>query len=112
MSDFALQRRFPTRGEPVIDPEIGSEQSAIGSVAKVLDRTEFDFHLARFRHRCIRSVEGTIGPRSAGPAGKHGRRSERATPPTPFMGPAGTPKWPPVRLTSSAPPETDGQARE
>ena len=64
-SDVALQRCFPARGEAVIDPDIGSKQHALGSLATVLDRAQLDFHLALFRHGGIRAVEGAIGPRGA-----------------------------------------------
>jgi hypothetical protein len=40
MSEFTFERRLPARNETVIDPEIGSEQRALGSLAKVLDRAE------------------------------------------------------------------------
>src|SRR5437870_6728185 len=71
-SDVALQRCFPARGEAVIDPDIGSKQNALDSLATVLDRAQLDFHLTLFRHGGIRAVEGAIGPRGGGPAGEHG----------------------------------------
>src|ERR1700746_3637613 len=70
MSEFTLECCFPTRDEPVIDPEIGSEQRALGSPPKVLDRAELDFYLARFRHRRVSAVEWAIGLDITTPAGK------------------------------------------
>jgi hypothetical protein len=77
MSDFALQRCFPPRREAVIDPDIGSGQRPIGSIAKVFDRAELDLHLACFRHGRIRAVEGTVGPRPAAPGDSHSHSNER-----------------------------------
>ena len=62
MSDSAFEHCFPARNEAVIDPDIGSEQRALGSFAKVLDRAELDFHLPGLRHGCIGAVEWAIGP--------------------------------------------------
>jgi len=75
--ECALKHRFPARGKAVIDPDVGRKQRAVGSFAKVFDRTKLDLHFARFCHGRIRAVERTIGPRSAAPAGKHSRRSKR-----------------------------------
>src|SRR6516162_7490106 len=61
MSELTLECSFPARDEAVIDPEIGGEQRALGSHAKVLDRAELDFYLARFRHGRIGAVERSIG---------------------------------------------------
>src|SRR5690348_1274105 len=41
MSDVALERCFPARGEAVVDSDIGSEQGAVGAFANILDRAEF-----------------------------------------------------------------------
>ena len=77
MSDIALKRCFPVRGEAVIDPEIGSEQSAFGSHAKVLDRAELNFHFARFRDGRIGAVEWLVGLCRAVPTNNHRRSCER-----------------------------------
>src|SRR6516162_8204709 len=74
MREFTLERRLPARDETVIDPEIGSEQRALSSLAKVLDGAELDFDLARFRHGRIGAVEWPIGHRLTTPAGQ--RRSQ------------------------------------
>jgi hypothetical protein len=44
---------------------------------KVLDRAEFDFYLARFRHGRICAVEGAIGLGLTTPAGQRRGRSQR-----------------------------------
>jgi hypothetical protein len=77
MSEFTLERRLPARNETVIDPEIGSEQRALASLAKVLDRAELDFDLARFRHGRVGAVEWAIGLDITTPAGKSRGRSQR-----------------------------------
>src|SRR6516164_2267299 len=61
MSELTLECSFPAGNEAVIDPKIGSEQRALGSRAKVLDRAELNFYLAGFCHRRIGAVERTIG---------------------------------------------------
>src|SRR6516165_4788557 len=76
MSELTLQCRFPARNEAVIDPEIGSEQHALGCRAQVLERAELDFDLAGFRHRCIGAVKWTIGLDIPGPANQR-RGSQR-----------------------------------
>src|SRR6516164_7573907 len=76
MSELTLERRFPARNEAVIDPEIGSEQRALGCRAKVFDRAELDFDLARFRHRCIGAIEWAVGLDIPGPANER-RSSQR-----------------------------------
>src|SRR5262249_11737664 len=65
------------RNEAVIDPEIGSEQRALGSLAKVLDRAELDFHIARFRHGRIAAVERSIGLHFTTPESNRHRHSDR-----------------------------------
>src|SRR5215831_2040214 len=60
MRELTLECCLPTRNEAVIDPEIGSEQRALGSGAKVFDRAELEFHLARFHDGRIGAVEWTI----------------------------------------------------
>ena len=75
MSELTLERSLPARNETVIDPEIGSEQRALGSPAKVFDRAKLDFDLAGFRNGRIGAVEWTIGHRLTAPAGE--RRSQR-----------------------------------
>ena len=77
MSGVALQRCFPAGGKTVIHPKIGSEQGAIGAVAKILDGAELDFDLAGFRDGRIRAVEWTIGLRSPAPASKDDCRNQR-----------------------------------
>src|ERR1700739_3315269 len=77
VSRVALQRCFPAGAKTVIDPKIGSEQGAIASVAKVLDRAELDFHLTRLRDGRIRAVEWTIGLGSPAPASKDHCRNQR-----------------------------------
>src|SRR5215813_3031108 len=74
MREFTFKCCLPARNETVIDPEIGSDQRALGSRLQVLDRTEFDFDLAGFRHGRIGAVEWTIGHRLTTPAGQ--RRSQ------------------------------------
>ena len=74
MREFTFKCCLPARNETVIDPEIGSEQRALGSYPKVLDRAELDFYLTRFRHGRIGAVEWTIGHRLTTPAGQ--RRSQ------------------------------------
>src|ERR1700752_2934156 len=56
---------------------MGSEQRALGSLAKGLDRAELDFYLARFRHGRVSAVEWAIGLAIATPAGKSRGRSQR-----------------------------------
>ena len=75
MSELTLECCFPALDEAVIDPEIGSEQRAHGSRAKVLDRAELDFDLAGLGHRRISAVEWAIGLDLATPEGKRRRRS-------------------------------------
>src|SRR5262249_44572910 len=70
MREFTFECCLPARNETVIDPEIGSEQRAPGSYAKILDRAELDFHLAGFRHGRIGAVEWPIGHRLTTPAGQ------------------------------------------
>src|SRR5262252_8733802 len=74
MREFTFKCCLPARDEAIIDPEIGSEQRALGSRPQVLDRTELDFYLARFRHGRIGAVEWPIGHRLTTPAGQ--RRSQ------------------------------------
>ena len=78
VSDFTFERCFPARGEAIIDPEIGSEQRALGCFAKVLDRAQLDFDLPGFRDGRISTVEWTIGPCCAAPAGKCSRSSQHS----------------------------------
>ena len=52
-----------------------SQQRALASLAKVLDRAELDFYLARFRHGRVSAVEWAIGLGLTTPAGQ--RRSQR-----------------------------------
>src|SRR5438046_799254 len=78
MSDFTFEYCLPARNEAVIDPDIGSEQRALGAVAKVFDRAELDFHFAGLRHGRIRAVEGTICLGGLVPAGKHSGHRERS----------------------------------
>src|SRR5690349_25111385 len=77
MSDFAFQRGFPAGGEPVIDLEVGGEQRALGSVAKVLYRPELDLDLAPFHHGRIRAVERAIGLRGTAPGDGQSQGCER-----------------------------------
>ena len=57
MRELTLECCLPARNETVIDPEIGSEQRALGSRPQVLDRAELDFDLARFHDGRIGAVE-------------------------------------------------------
>src|SRR6516164_256424 len=66
MRELTLERGFPSRDEAVIDPEIGGEQRALGSHAKVLERAELDFDLAGLGDGGIRAVERAIGLDLAG----------------------------------------------
>src|SRR5262249_7904663 len=82
MSEPTLECCFPTRDEPIIDPEIGSEQRAVGSHPKVLDRAELDFYLACLGYGRIGAVEWAKSLGLTAPAGE--RRSQRfdaSTPP-------------------------------
>src|SRR5215471_19780947 len=72
-----IARCAPAWDEAIIDPEIRSQQRALGSRAKVFDRTELDLHLARFHHRRIGAVEWTISLCLTTPEGKNRRDSER-----------------------------------
>src|SRR5262245_8487506 len=74
MREFTLECCLPARNETVIDPEIGSEQRALGPCPQVLDRAEFYFYLACFRHGRIGAVEWPIGHRLTTPAAQ--RRSQ------------------------------------
>ena len=47
MRELTFECCLPAWNETVIDPEIGSEQRALGSRPQVLDRAELDFDLAR-----------------------------------------------------------------
>src|SRR5207253_4193352 len=82
----ALEHRFPTWREAVVDPHIGRKERAFGFFTKILDRSQLNFHFARFRHSRIRAVEWTIGLGSAAPEGKHSCRSERRGCPLPLHG--------------------------
>src|SRR5215472_4772210 len=62
-----IARCAPAWDEAIIDPEIRSQQRALGSCAKILDRAELDLHLARFRHGRIGAVEWSIGLGLAAP---------------------------------------------
>jgi len=75
--DLALDRRFPAWREPVIEPQIGREELALGSFAKVVGRTKLDFDVSCVCYRCIRPVEWTIGLGRVASAGEHGRRRQR-----------------------------------
>ena len=77
MSDIALKRCFPVRGEAVIDPEIGCEQLALRRLAPVLDGAELDFDLARFRYGGIGPIEWPVGLCRAVPTNNHRRSCER-----------------------------------
>src|SRR5215469_10359158 len=77
MRELTLECCLPARNETVIDPEIGSDQRALGFRSQVLDRTELDFHLAGFRHRRIGAVEWTISLGITTPEGKTRGDSER-----------------------------------
>src|SRR5215471_10249799 len=77
MSELTLECRFPAQNKAVIDPEIGSEQRALGSRPQVLDRAELDFDLARFHDGRIGAVEWTISFSLTTPEGKNRRDSER-----------------------------------
>ena len=77
MSDIALKRCFPVRGEAVIDPEIRRKQLALGGFANVLVGAELDFYLARFRYGGIGAVEWLVGLCRAVPTNNHRRSCER-----------------------------------
>src|SRR5215467_401979 len=77
MRKLTLECCLPARNETVIDPEIGSEQRALGSRAKVFDRAELEFHLARFHDGRIGAVEWTISLCLTAPEGKNRRDRER-----------------------------------
>ena len=77
MSCLAFDGCFPAGSEAVIYPVIGSEQHAIGAVAKIFDRTQLDFDLTRLGDRCVGTIERTITPRGAAPASEHRRPSKR-----------------------------------
>src|SRR5215469_11783269 len=77
MREFTFKCCLPARDEAIIDPEIGSEQRALGSRPQVLDRAELDFHFARFRDGRIGAVEWTISLGITTPEGKTRRDSER-----------------------------------
>jgi len=47
MRELTFECCLPARNETVIDPEIGSEQRALGSRPQVLDRAELDFRRSR-----------------------------------------------------------------
>src|SRR5215472_1945479 len=72
-----IARCAPAWDEAIIDPEIRSQQRALGSHAKRLDRTELDLHLARFHHRRIGAVEWSIGLGLAAPESNPGRSKGR-----------------------------------
>src|SRR5215472_1183265 len=77
MREFTFKCCLPARDEAIIDPEIGSEQRALGSRPQVLDRAELDFYLARFRDGRIGAVEWTISLGLTTPEGKNRRDTER-----------------------------------
>ena len=72
--ELALEHRFPTWEESVIQPHIGGKESTLRPFAKILDRAKLDFHLAGGGHSRIRAVEWSIGLRRGAPACKSGRR--------------------------------------
>jgi hypothetical protein len=46
VTETVLQRCFPVRPEPVIDPQIGHEQRALSCITLIFDGVELDFELA------------------------------------------------------------------
>src|SRR5262250_500885 len=77
MRELTFECCLPARNETVIDPEIGSEQRALGSRPQVLNRAELDFHRARVHHGRIGAVEWSVGLGLTTPEGKNRRDSER-----------------------------------
>jgi len=75
MRKYTLEHRFPVWRKAAIEPDIRRKKRPLGSFAKLFDRPQLDFRLARRGYGGIRSVERTGRPAQRPTSSREGPRN-------------------------------------